>query len=539
MTQYVMGADGIVQMLPDGAATDPISTSLQQSGIYQSPDGWAIVTAGPGQPLGGAPRIILDTNGKQPPPDVMARFPMATPQEQQGFQQQKAQYEAGEGKPVSFAQAVLTAAGSYFGGQALGNLAGGATAAAPATGAASTDAIAGYPGSYNIASEGFIPGSSTLNGSVMGGSAAAPEAAGTGLGIKEALSGAGLAATLASLNGGGSNTDMTGFTGNAPSFSAPGAATLGSGLLGTVAGTDGSYSGLPNVGANVGGSVYDLSGLNTPAATGNSSWDSVLNGTGGGVGGSQVLPSNLGNLLTPDVIKALGAAAPGVLGALSSARQTSQLSDLAKQQMAAEQARYADTVARDNARYATATQREDAAIGRQQSQIAADKAVVAPSQARYESTFQPGFTMANDPGYQDALDQSSKATLHALSVNGNPAGSPNAWAQSLTDNYQKTAYPALQAYRSTNANTGGYGSAGAGAATIPSLATNIPAGATAGSGVGYNAGSSTAAQAIGQSGTTFADLGGAVNNVVNPSPTIADLLKKLGTGNSGNIFAVQ
>lgn len=85
----------------------------------------------------------------------------------------------------------------------------------------------------------------------------------------------------------------------------------------------------------------------------------------------------------------------------------------------------------------------------------------APSRSRYESSFQPGFTMANDPGYTDALNQSSKATLHGLSAQGqgNPADNPNAWAQSLKDNYQQTAYPALQNYRTLNANAGGIASA--------------------------------------------------------------------------------
>ena len=85
----------------------------------------------------------------------------------------------------------------------------------------------------------------------------------------------------------------------------------------------------------------------------------------------------------------------------------------------------------------------------------------APSRGRYESAFSPGFTMANDPGYTDALNQSSKATLHGLSAQGqgNPAENPNAWAQSLKDNYQQTAYPALQNYRTLNANAGGIASA--------------------------------------------------------------------------------
>jgi hypothetical protein len=82
-------------------------------------------------------------------------------------------------------------------------------------------------------------------------------------------------------------------------------------------------------------------------------------------------------------------------------------------------------------------------------------AMGAPSRGRYEASFAPGFTMAADPGYTDALNQTTKATLHGLSVGGNPADSPNAWAKTLEDLNAKFAFPALQNYRSTNASAGG------------------------------------------------------------------------------------
>jgi hypothetical protein len=78
----------------------------------------------------------------------------------------------------------------------------------------------------------------------------------------------------------------------------------------------------------------------------------------------------------------------------------------------------------------------------------------APSRSRFESSFAPGFTMANDPGYTDALNQTAKATLHGLSVTGNPADSPNAWMQTLSDVNARFAYPALQEYRRMNAGAG-------------------------------------------------------------------------------------
>jgi hypothetical protein len=79
----------------------------------------------------------------------------------------------------------------------------------------------------------------------------------------------------------------------------------------------------------------------------------------------------------------------------------------------------------------------------------------APSRARYEGSFAPGFSMANDPGYSDALDQTTKSFLHKASIAGNPADSPNAWAQTLKDVNASFAYPAMMDYRKLNANTGG------------------------------------------------------------------------------------
>jgi hypothetical protein len=132
----------------------------------------------------------------------------------------------------------------------------------------------------------------------------------------------------------------------------------------------------------------------------------------------------------------------------------------------------------------------------------------APSRARYEASFAPGFTMANDPGYTDALNAASKATLHGLSVNGNPAGSPNAWSTSLQDLYAKTAYPALQTFRNQNAATGG----------IASFSAAAPAASTS----AINAGSNV-----------FNAIGAGVNDIFNPKPslaeTLADYKRMLGT----------
>ncbi len=88
----------------------------------------------------------------------------------------------------------------------------------------------------------------------------------------------------------------------------------------------------------------------------------------------------------------------------------------------------------------------------------------APSRGRYESSFQPGFTMANDPGFMDSMNFASKANAHSLSKNfGNPADSPTAQFQNMDDLFSKNAYPALQNFRNTNANSGALASLASGA----------------------------------------------------------------------------
>lgn len=128
----------------------------------------------------------------------------------------------------------------------------------------------------------------------------------------------------------------------------------------------------------------------------------------------------------------------------------------------------------------------------------------APSRARYEASFAPGFTMASDPGYSDALDQTTKAFLHKASIGGNPAGSPNAWEQTLKDVNSSFAFPALQAYRGLNANAGGIAGSSATSANFAGGAVN------AGRGV-YDA------------------LGAGAADIFNPKKSLADLMAEFKT----------
>lgn len=214
------------------------------------------------------------------------------------------------------------------------------------------------------------------------------------------------------------------------------------------------------LGAELGANAFDTAGLTTSLATtaGKTALQRILSGDG-----TAADYADIG-------LKAL----PGVLGAFGASQQSGKLGSLATQ------------------------------FGE----------YGAPSRARYEASFAPGFTMASDPGYQDALDASSKATLHSLSVNGNPAGSPNAWAASLADNNAKFAYPALQNYRSQALNASGIPNYNAAA---PGLATGQ----------------------LQSNANVYNGIGAAIGNVTNPQQSLADILKQYQESNGGSsIFKV-
>lgn len=223
-----------------------------------------------------------------------------------------------------------------------------------------------------------------------------------------------------------SNTDLLtlaagagGFMGSGPTLSANGGAT-GSGI------TPQQLSGLIESGAA--GDTYSVLG-GLPGMAGPGGFDAAgsagLGLTGGAAGGAAGgLSSTLSGLANNPFVKMGMQALPAVIGAIGSKQQADKQDKLAKEYLA---------------------------LGE-------------PSRQRYEASFQPGFSMGQDPGFQDALNQAAKANLHALSVQGNPAGSPNAWNQTLTDVFQRFAYPALQNYRNMNSNAGG----------ISNLQTSVP-----------------------------------------------------------------
>ena len=264
---------------------------------------------------------------------------------------------------------------------------------------------------------------------------------------------------LPAMNGAGYSGAVGGAGGAGASMSAlPSLNTLSSGasLLNAVGGES-------NMGFNGGEAGLPTTGVTVPSSFGEGA---AAIGTGTAL--SRILD---GTAKTADFLSVGGAALPGLLGAFASSKQADTLKGLADEY----------------------------------------KAFGAPSRARYESSFAPGFSMASDPGFTDALDQSAKATLHGLSVNGNPAGSPNAWATTLDDLYKKNAYPALQQYRGQNAATSGIANFNAAApgAQTGQLQANA---------------------------NIFNGIGSAIGNVTNPAPTLADIMRQFQGGN--NIFAV-
>jgi hypothetical protein len=184
--------------------------------------------------------------------------------------------------------------------------------------------------------------------------------------------------------------------------------------------------------------------------------------SGASGGGSALAPSGTGAPGGGGVLSTIASGLPGVLGAVASSQQAGDYKDLARDYMA----------------------------------------VGAPARARFEASYAPGFSMEDDPGYKEALEQAAKATLHGLSVGGNPAGSPNAWAQSLTDLYKNHSYRALQDYRNQNASAGGMGAL-----------TQAAPGA--------------AGSAIASQGNVFNALGAAANDIFNPPKSLTQILREI------------
>jgi len=338
----------------------------------------------------------------------------------------------------------------HMGGGSLGSLLGGMVA--PLAVAAAPFAIGAMTG--NLGSGGLgaftgtaAPTAATASAAPTVAGAAAPAAAsGTGLipGSTVGLT-APAAPSLASMGGG------IGVT--APAY---GGGTLAAG--GVVPADFGASMLAPSLTAG-GAAATGLSGAGGVSNTG-----SAVAPSGGSASGTPLSRVLDGTATSADYLSLAGSAAPAALGVIASNNQANAQQGLSNQLLS----------------------------------------YGGPSRQRFEASFSPGFSMTNDPGYQDALDAVTKAMLHKLSVTGNPSGNPNAMQQILQDVNSQFAYPALQQYRQLNAGTG----------AISGLQGMAPGMANA---------------AINSNANVYNSIGAGAADIFNPPSSLDQLLKQLKT----------
>ena len=357
------------------------------------------------------------------------------------------------------------------------------------------EAAAGHPSNYREAHGGLsimaLPFVGAAITAGLGGAGAAGAGAGEGT-----AAGAGATDASTGLFAGESATAGTGTYGTVGGGATGAGAAAGAGSGGTVSGSSGSETVAGGAGSDTGGTVGeegyfdDFSGQWVDSSSGGGTYgDPDTTGAfdqGGSEGvfdsqGNPLYTSSDGTLVNSSTVQEV-ARQLGITPAAALRYLMSTAGGLAAAGLGAYGAnKQANSLEALNQRYMN---------------------MGAPSRARYEASYQPGFTMANDPGYTDALNAASKATLHGLSVQGNPAGSPNAWNQTLSDVNAKFAYPALQNYRNQNAATGG----------IASFSAAAPAAATG---------------AIGAQGNVYNAIGGGLNDIFNPPKSLAQQLAEM------------
>lgn len=315
----------------------------------------------------------------------------------------------------------------------------------------------------------------------------------------------------------------------------------------------------------------------------------ALGGTiAGGVSASTALTAAnaIKNILanggsTDDWMKVIGALGPAALGALGSYQQSGQLSDLARQQLQAEQSRYEDIVKREQERFGVLTGREDAAIARQQAAmedllrreqerfvlltgredaaikrqldaIEYGRAQGAPFRDRYSALEKDPSSYLSSPEVQAAVGQGTNALARSLSAKvGNPIENPTALGD-LQGYATNTLFGKLGEEKNRLAQLGWGGPYGSAGATIPGIGTSLPSGVSGpipGIGTSLTGTPSTGSNTLGtgvydaSKAATGADsnlwnsLGLGLQRVFDPQPTsLADLLKSL---SGSGMFAVK
>jgi hypothetical protein len=174
-----------------------------------------------------------------------------------------------------------------------------------------------------------------------------------------------------------------------------------------------------------------------------------------------------GSATADDYLRAAGAIAPGVLGMIGANQQSNTLQGISDKYLA----------------------------------------MGAPFRDRLEQTFQPGYSLMNEPGFKDALDVSSQGVLRNLSARvGNPADNPGSQSEAMKYVTGSLALPQLNTMRSQLGTFGQLGTNMAGTADM----------------AGANA-----------SGGALNAVGYGLSNLLNEGNDLDSLLKKLNLSNSG------
>jgi hypothetical protein len=174
-----------------------------------------------------------------------------------------------------------------------------------------------------------------------------------------------------------------------------------------------------------------------------------------------------GSATADDYLKAAGSIAPGILGMIGANQQSNTLQGISDKYLA----------------------------------------MGAPFRDRLEQTFQPGYSLMNEPGFKDALDVSSQGVLRNLSAKaGNPYENPGSVSEAQKYVTGSLALPQLNTMRSQLGTFGQLGTNMAGTADM----------------AGANA-----------SGGALNAVGYGLSNLLNEGNDLDSLLKKLNLSNSG------
>lgn len=228
------------------------------------------------------------------------------------------------------------------------------------------------------------------------------------------------------------------------------------------------------------------------------------------------------------LLKAIGPAIPGLLGAFASKDQSGALKEISQAQQAAEQARYEDLVRRDSERFQTLMGREDAAIARQRGDIDYARAATEPYRQRLSDLYANPDSFLTSNEVTKPVQMGTDMLMRSLSMQGNPFGSGNALQQGQSYASDQL-FGKLGQEKDRLGTLGGMGPLGQSGANVPGIATNLSGNASAGSGVGTQAGSQALLGSSQANTNIWNSLGSAANSIFSPPQTLAQQFQQFKT----------